>query len=786
MTFRQFLAILRARSWLIAFVFASVLAVVTVASLMMTPRYTASAQVLLDLKSPDPVAGAMLPAHLINSYVATQIELIQSERVATRVVDMLGLADDPAWQARARDAVGDEPGERRRAIANLLVRDIKVRPARDSNMLAVAYSSRDRATVAAVANAFVTAYIDTTVQMRTQPATQTADFFSNQAAQYRGALEQAQQRLTRFRQQRGLVTATEGMDVENMRLRELSTQLTELQAARVDAARRRDTAESALRAGSGDVAEVLGNPLIQTLKGELARAEARLSERGTRLGTNHPEMVMLRQEVASLSDRLQRETAAIAGSLERNHQVALQREQEVREQLERQRSLVMGNTESREQLAALQRDVDLAQRSYDALVERVTQSSLESQATQANVLPIAQAATPLLPSSPNIPLNIGIAVLLGAVLGVLGALVMEAFAARIRGPEDLAFMTGGAPVGVLGAAPVKMLRNARRRAKDRHEPALVSAKVAATGSGAGAAAGPSGPPAAGGTDLRPVSAGGADSAPDALVDAGLLSPAQAERVAKLAEEKGLRFGEAAVESGLVTAEQVNFALSVRQDFPLLDPAASNVAPEVVAAFDANHPFMDDLRMLRTQIKARLHEGGAGASRVVAVVSTADGEGKSFTAANLAVSFAQMGDRTLLIDGDMRTGKLHDLFALGNPVGLSSVLAMQCKPQDALQQVAGLHGLTVLTAGPQAPSPSDLLARNAANYLINAFSNAFDVVIVDTPSAAVRPDASLIVAAARNYVVVARQHQTLSSAVENLSTRLGQLGARMIGSVLVKA
>jgi protein-tyrosine kinase len=492
-------------------------------------------------------------------------------------------------------------------------------------------------------------------------------------------------------------------------------------------------------------------------------------------------MVMLRQEVASLTDRLRRETAAIAGSLERNHQVALQREQEVRAQLERQRELVMGNAQSREQLSALQREVDMAQRSYDALVDRVTQSSLESQATQANVLPIAQAATPLLPSSPNIPLNIGIAVLLGAVLGVLSALMMEAFAARIRGAEDLAFMTGGAPVGVLGSAPVRMLKVARRRGKGRREPELLSAKAGMAAAGAAHEVSSPLREAA----LRPVEAG-IDTAPDALVDAGLLSPAEVERVAKLAEEKGLRFGEAAVASGLVTTEQVSFALSVRQDFPLLDPAASNVSPEVVAAFDASHPFMDDLRMLRTQIKARLLEGGAGASRVVAVVSTTDGEGKSFTAANLAVSFAQMGDRTLLIDGDMRAGKLHDLFALGNPVGLSSVLAMQCKPQDALQQVAGLGGLTVLTSGPQAPSPSDLLARNAAGYLIHAFSNAFDVVIIDTPSAGARPDASLIVAAARNYVVVARQHRTLSHAVEQLSTRLGQLGARMIGSVLVKA
>jgi chain length determinant protein tyrosine kinase EpsG len=778
MTIRQFFRILRARSWLIAFVFALVLMAVTAASLLMTPRYTASAQVLLDLKSPDPVAGALLPAHLINSYVATQIELIGSERVSTRVVDMLRLDQQPGWQARVRETVGDEPVARRRAIAAALVRDLKVRPARDSNMLSVAYSSRDRQTVADVANAFVRAYIDTTVEMRTQPAMQTREFFTDQAGQYRAALEKAQARLSEYRQSRGIATVEEGMDVDNLRLQELSTQLTALQAERTEAGRRRDAAADALRGGSADFAEVLGNPLIQTLKGELARAEARLGERGTALGRNHPEMVRLREEVASLRGRLQAETAAVAGSLERTHQVATQREQEVRAQLERQRAVVMQNRSARERLSVLQRDVDLAQRSYDALVERVTQSSLESQATQANILPIAQASTPLLPSSPNIALNIAIAVLLGTVLGVLSALVLEAFGARIRGPEDLESAAGGGIVGVLGVAPVRMLKNARRKAKGRHEPALLSVDRGGDGQKLTAPDTDS--------SLRPLDSAGGAPVPNALVDAGLLSPAEVERVHALAAEKGLRFGDAAIESGLVSADEVAFALSVRNDFPLLDPAASNVAPEVVAAFDANHPFMDELRMLRTQIKARLMEAGPGASRVVAVVSHADGEGKSFTAANLAVSFAQMGDRTLLIDGDMRAGKLHDLFALANPVGLSSVLGMQCKPQDALQQVPGLGGLAVLTAGPEVPSPSDLLARNATTHLVRAFSNAFDVVIVDTPSAANRPDASLIVAAARNYVVVARQHRTLAAAVETLSTRLGQLGARMIGSVLVKA
>jgi capsular exopolysaccharide synthesis family protein len=146
----------------------------------------------------------------------------------------------------------------------------------------------------------------------------------------------------------------------------------------------------------------------------------------------------------------------------------------------------------------------------------------------------------------------------------------------------------------------------------------------------------------------------------------------------------------------------------------------------------------------------------------------------------------MGDRTLLIDADMRTGRQHHLFALENRVGLSSVLSLQCNPKDALQRVTGLGDLMVMTAGPEVPSPTDLLARNATAQLMRVMSNAFDVVIVDTPSAGAKPDAALLVAATQNYVIIARQNRSLTAAIEKMSADLGQLGARMLGSVLVKA
>src|SRR5690606_37647650 len=148
---------------------------------------------------------------------------------------------------------------------------------------------------------------------------------------------------------------------------------------------------------------------------------------------------------------------------------------------------------------------------------------------------------------------------------------------------------------------------------------------------------------------------------DALIERGLISPADVPGLREAAEREGLRIGDAAVATGLVKARDLRTALARHNDYPLLDPDESVVAREVFAAFDVNHPFLDELRRLRSQVKARWFDGAERrerAGRSLAVLSEGRGEGKTFTAANLAVSFAQMGELTLLIDGDMWGGRLH--------------------------------------------------------------------------------------------------------------------------------
>src|SRR5918994_3714216 len=158
-----------------------------------------------------------------------------------------------------------------------------------------------------------------------------------------------------------------------------------------------------------------------------------------------------------------------------------------------------------------------------------------------------------------------------------------------------------------------------------------------------------------------------------LMDEGKLSAADAEQVLKRQRELGWRFGEAAIELNFITDADLQQALAKQYEFPYLVSGPDGVSKELIAAWDPFHAVVEELRAVRTQLLVRWFNPGAG-RRTLAVTSPCAREGRSFIAANLAVVFSQLGERTLLIDADLRHPRQHRLFGLTNAVGLSAILA----------------------------------------------------------------------------------------------------------------
>ncbi|MFY8042434.1 MAG: chain length determinant protein tyrosine kinase EpsG, partial [Rhodoferax sp.] len=246
----------------------------------------------------------------------------------------------------------------------------------------------------------------------------------------------------------------------------------------------------------------------------------------------------------------------------------------------------------------------------------------------------------------------------------------------------------------------------------------------------------------------------------------------------------VQFGEAALALKVLSKDDIDFALSKQFDYAYLSDQDQTVSPELVAAYKPFSRVGENLRAVRSQLMLRWFNTDP-ARKVIAVVSPGSGEGRSFIAANLAVVFAQQGERTLLIDADLRAKPeraQHALFKLGKSAGLSGVLSNRAGLEVA-QLVPGLPGLAVLPAGALPPNPQELLGRAAFGDLLRIASQQFDVIIVDTPAGHDFADAEITAARAGAALLVARKNTSQLPHAAQLARRLQDSGVALVGSVL---
>jgi receptor protein-tyrosine kinase len=169
-------------------------------------------------------------------------------------------------------------------------------------------------------------------------------------------------------------------------------------------------------------------------------------------------------------------------------------------------------------------------------------------------------------------------------------------------------------------------------------------------------------------------------------------------------------------------------------------------------------------------------------KMLSIVSPGPKEGRSYLAANLAIVFSQLGERTLLIDADMRKPCQHDLFKLENRNGFSSILASR-NANQAVQRVNKFIDLSVLTAGPTPPNPQELLGRTALRALFHELNEQFDVILVDTPPAADFADAHILTARTGAALMLTRKNKTLLELVRQQTESMVRSGIEVVGTVM---
>lgn len=404
----------------------AVVLAVLLGTLLTEPRYVAEADVIVEPRSWN--AERVRDA----SYLATEADLVRSQRVSSAVLRQLGLQKDPVLMDGWKKATG-ERGDFEVWAADQLSRKLNVKPGRDSNMLTIAYSSPDPETAALTANAFVKAYVETANQIRQETAANSSQAFRGRTKSLEAAVELAESKLALFQKENGVTFNDERLDGETIRLAELNTQLVVSQSAAA-AAMGRQREASAERAG---MQEVLKDPLVASLSTEVARQEGRMSELQSRAGDQHPAVAEQRSTLNALKAQLDQAVARAASSIAAESRVAAGRTAALERALDAQRARVLEAKAKRDQAQVLQREVELARKAYDAAVTRTNETILDSGALRGSVSVVKPATIPHTPAFPRLGVNMIASIVMGLLFGVAVAFWQESRDRRLRLNQDV-------------------------------------------------------------------------------------------------------------------------------------------------------------------------------------------------------------------------------------------------------------------------------------------------------------------------------------------------------------
>jgi succinoglycan biosynthesis transport protein ExoP len=438
MNLSQFMLALRARRKAFALVMIATIVAAVAIAFIVPKRFVASTTIMVDMPDTQQLGttGRVMSARERTGYIQTQVDLLQSGRVAQKVARDLKLAQAAGMREDWEKASGGVGNIDEWIAANLLEK-LKV-DVSASNVITVTYASSEARKASDVANAFAKAYIETNLALRTEPTKEAASWFNDQLKVLRTQVNQAQTKLTAYQKEKGITWADERVDVEGARLTELSTQLGAARNATYDAQTRYRQAQEVLASGTPDaLPEIMSNGAITAARGDLTRAEAALQAASNDLGPNHPVMQRLQGDVQANKEKLGSEMKKVVAALGNAAQQAQRREDELKNALAEQHQRILAQKDYRIEMGTLTRDVDSMQRAYDSALTRLVAAQVESRANQTSVAVLTPAVEPIQATFPRFGLISILAVVVGALLAAGVVFLLETLDRRVRSRADL-------------------------------------------------------------------------------------------------------------------------------------------------------------------------------------------------------------------------------------------------------------------------------------------------------------------------------------------------------------
>jgi polysaccharide biosynthesis transport protein len=439
MNVSQFMRILAAR-WRVP-VFATLIGVIlSLAWVLFGPsRYNAVAQVLVDVRTPVTVAINGDPGvtpQLQPDYLATQVDVIQSNTVALAAVDALGLVRNPDAMDIYRDSGSKD--DARTFFANRLLKDLRVTPSESSRVISIAFTEPDAQLAALYANAFAEAYRSVSIDLQRQPAQQATENYRANVANLAHQLSDAQAQLSDRRAALGIIPNADGSEAEDAKLVALSQQLAAAQATQ---------ATMNQRGAGGALPDVINSPVVQSLQVEIAKLDAQRQQLATVAGPNNVDYKQVMGQLATLRAQLAQQRALVANSAANTSGQASAAVRQLSGAVSAQRQKTMANQKARGELLALQENVDNLKSTYEALTARQAQNALLSTSNISNVTILAHADAPDKQAGLPRPALVILSAIVGLILGLGLAILSELLDHRLRVADDIPTWLGVPSLG---------------------------------------------------------------------------------------------------------------------------------------------------------------------------------------------------------------------------------------------------------------------------------------------------------------------------------------------------
>lgn len=454
MNFYDLLSILKSRKWLMIGGVLSALIVGGVLTLLMPKSYLAKTTLVINYKGVDPVTGLSLPAQLMPGYIPTQVDIINSDVVALKVVQNLNLSSSPSAIAQFKDEVKGD-GDINVWLSELIRKKLFVKPSRESSVITIGYESPDPVFSALVANEYAKSYKEISLNLKTEPSQRATTYLTSQTDQLRSKVVAAQQKLSQYQQENNITSFVENFDVENAKLNELSTQLSVAESQAIEASTR---SKSAKKSGI-QAPDVSTNPVVQNLKMQLTAAQAKLADLSQVLSLNHPRVVAAQAELEKIKIALNQEVSNSEVGVSESSDINRQRVTQLKAAVAQQKLKLLSLNKSRDQLNILQKDVESAQNSLNAALQRLNQTSLEGSSNENEISILGTATPPLTATSPSLTKNLSISLLLGFFLSLLISIILEMMNRKIRHPSELMMLTGIPLIAYIDGSESKLVKS---------------------------------------------------------------------------------------------------------------------------------------------------------------------------------------------------------------------------------------------------------------------------------------------------------------------------------------